>query len=191
MADAWVELIKMAQSLLAALIGGCLVLLGGWLADRRKNRAEDIARERRQRALLTGMFAVRNDIATRLTEWQDDGLLSRLEPLRTAQAYVHRMIDKTPGESEILMITVIEIGLKLDALLATLDRRSTDPSLKTSQGLAKLVSLQVDELAASLEQFDIITSQELMVLSDDDLAAFPGFSDREAVRDKPNNSPKA
>lgn len=191
MADAWVELIKMAQSLLAALIGGCLVLLGGWLSDRRKNRAEDIARERRQRALLTGMFAVRNHIATRLTEWQDDGLLSRLEPLRTAQAYVHRMIDKTPGESEILMITVIEIGLKLDALLATLDRRSTDPSLKTSEGLAKLVSLQVDELAASLEQFDIITSQELMVLSDDDLTAFPGFSDREAVRDKPNNSPKA
>lgn len=174
--NTWLEVIKIGQALVGTVLGGGLVLLGGWLADRRKNRAEDAARARQQRALLTGMFAVRNHIATRLTEWDADGLLSRLEPLRTAQAYVHRMIDKTPGESEILMITVIEIGLKLDALIATLDRRSTDPSLKSPQGLAQLITLQAEELTASLEQFDIITGQELIVLSDDDLAQFPGSS---------------
>ncbi|WEK40765.1 MAG: hypothetical protein P0Y50_03905 [Candidatus Brevundimonas colombiensis] len=172
----WLEAIKIGQALLGTVVGGGLVLLGGWLSDRRKSRTENAARARQQRALLTGMFAVRNHIATRLTEWEADGLLSRLEPLRTAQTYVHRMIDKTPGESEILMITVIEIGLKLDSLIATLDRRSTDPNSRSPKGLAQMITLQAEELTASLEQFDIISGQELIVLSDDDLAQFSGFS---------------
>jgi hypothetical protein len=170
----WLEIAKIAQGLLGTLLGGGLVLLGGWLSDRRKNRMDDDARERRQRTLLTGMYAVRNHIATRLNEWKEGGLLSQLELLRTSQAYVHRMIDKTPGESEVLMITVIEIGLKLDTLIATIDRRPTDPSLSTPLDLARLLTLQVDELLSSLEQFDVVTSEELTFLSDDDVGKFPG-----------------
>lgn len=168
----WLEIAKIIQGLLGTLIGGGLVLLGGWLSDRRKGRMEAEARELRQRALLTGMFAVRNHIATRLGEWQEDAPLSRLEPLRTAQAYVHRMIDKAPGESEALMITVIEIGLKLDALIATIDRRNTDPSLSTLEGQAALLTLQVNELLASLETFDVVVGEELILLSEDDVAKF-------------------
>lgn len=165
----WLEVIKIAQALAGTVLGGGLVLLGGWLSDRRKARLEDLARELRQRALLTGMFAIRNHIAARLIEWSSEGHLSRLEPLRTAQAYVHRLINKTPGESELLMITVIQVGLKLDTLIATLDRRFDDPSLKVQEQLARLLTLQADELSQSLDQFDIISGRELIILGSDDL----------------------
>jgi hypothetical protein len=182
------EWLKIAQGLLGTLVGGGLVLLGGWLADRRKNSTEELLRERREKALLTGMFAVRNFVMERLNEWEESGLLSRLEPLRTAQAYVHRLIDKAPGESESLMITVIEMGLKLDALIATIDRRFDDPGLKDPIALASMITRQVEEVAASIEQFDIFTSAELTMMTDEDLADFPGFKqaqERPAEVDKP------
>lgn len=177
------EWLKIAQGLLGTLVGGGLVLLGGWLADRRKNSAEELLRQRREKALLTGMFAVRNFVMERLNEWEEVGLLSRLEPLRTAQTYVHRLIDKAPGESESLMITVIEMGLKLDALISTIDRRFTDPGLKDPTALASTITSQVSEVAASLEQFDILTGAELTVLTDEDLAQFHGFSKAQPPRE--------
>jgi hypothetical protein len=167
------EWVKIALSLIGTLIGGGLVMLAGWVADRRKTAAETAARQRREKALLTGMFAVRNYIAERLNEWEEKGNLSLLEPLRTGQAYVHRLIDKAPGESESLMITVIEIGLKLDALIATLDRRFDDPGLKDPVALASVITGQVSEIAASIEQLDIVSGRGLTFLSDEDLAKFP------------------
>lgn len=171
------EWLKITQGLLGTLVGGGLVLLGGWLADRRKNRQEDFLRERREKALLTGMFAVRNYVIERINEWSESELPSQLEPLRTAQAYVHRLIDKAPGESESLMIAVIQIGLHLDALLATLDRASMISSQMDSAELAKLITQQVEEITASIEQFDIITGRELAIMTEEDLAKYPGFSE--------------
>jgi len=170
------EGLKIVQGLLGALVGGGLVILGGWLADRRKLRTEQLVRQQREKALLTGMFAVRNHIAQRLIEYGPEGRLSQLEGLRTAQSYVHRLIDKAPSESESLMIVVIEIGLTIDALIATMDRSHTDPGLKDTTTLAEVITREVKELAASLEQFDIVTGSQLTFLSEEDLAAFPSYA---------------
>jgi hypothetical protein len=175
--DWTLEWFRVAQGFLGTLTGGGLVLLGGWLADSRKNSAENLTRNLREKALLTGMFAVRNYVAERLNEWGEDGILSKLEPLRTAQVYVHRLIDKAPGESESLMITVIEIGLNLDALIATIDRRGTDPGLNTSLALAKMLTRQAAGLEASLNQFDIVAGRELFVLSEEEMMQFPGYAE--------------
>ena len=167
------EWLKIAQGLFGTLIGGALVLLGSWLSDRRKERTEKIAQEQRERALLTGMFAVRNHVMARLNEYEEDGgLLSQLQPLRTAQSYVHRLIDRAPSESESLMIAVIEMGLKLDALLATIDRKKTEPALADAMSFAKVLSVNVEELLQSLEQFDLVTMTQLQFLSEEDLARF-------------------
>jgi len=170
------EGLKIAQGFLGTLVGGGLVLFGGWLADRRKNSQENDLRERREKALLTGMFAVRNYVAERINEWSDSALLSHLEPLRTAQAYVHRLIDKAPGESESLMIVIIQIGLHVDALLATIDCRLSDPSLRDAAQLANVVGRQVADISASLEQFDMLCTSELTILNEEDLAEFSGFA---------------
>ncbi len=170
------EGLKIAQGLFGTLVGGGLVLFGGWLADKRRNKTDELLRQRRERALLTGMFAIRNYIAEQLNEWEADGLLSQLQPLRTAQSYVHRLIEKAPGESESLMIAVVDVGLRLDEVLALLDRRGSDPALSDTIAFAKLLSRQVVGLSESLEQLDLITAAELTFLSDSDLAEFDGVA---------------
>lgn len=174
------EWLKIAQGLFGTLVGGGLVLLGGWLADRRKQQNEYFERDQREKAIMTGMFAVRNHIVLKLNEYEVHGTISGLEPLRTAQSYVHRLIEKAPGESESLMITIIEIGLKIDTLIATMDRRLTDPSLKDPIALAAVVTREVDELNAALEQFDIISTGELPFMSEKELSQFSGYSEESA-----------
>jgi hypothetical protein len=161
----------MGQALAATIIGGALVLIGGWLSDRRKEKAENNLRHRREKALLTGVFAVRNHLITKLNEYETNGLLSLLEPLRTAQSYMNRLIEKAPGESESLMIVVIEIGLKLDTLLAAVDQARQAPLTEQTQYASK-ISMAVEELYHSLEQFDLVTATELTMLSEEDLRAF-------------------
>lgn len=160
--------------LLGALIGGGFALLGAWLADRRKLRNEEDAMQRRERALLTGMFAVRNHIATRLDEFETGGQLSTLSSLRTAQSYVHRLIDKAPGESEGLMISVIEIGLKLDAALATLSAPPLATLAKPDSDWWRRLKTELDELVGSLHQFDAMAGANLTFLDQADLARFAG-----------------
>ncbi len=178
------EWIKIAQGLLATLVGGGLVLLGGWLADRRKNAKDDDLREQRETALFTGMFAVRNFIMGRLNEWSDDKDVARLEPLRTAQAYVHRLIDRAPGESQSLIIAVIEIGLSIDVLVATLDRKPTVPYVPDVLRNSEL-DRQVMALIVAIEQFDMMSSSQLTIMSDEEMMQFPGYA--EAMADEPRD----
>ncbi len=166
------NILPVAGPLLGALIGGSFALLGTWLSDRRKLQNEHEAMRRRERALLTGMFAVRNHIGTRLQEYDADGLLSRLKPLRTAQAYVHRLIDKAPGESEGLMIAVIELGLKLDALLVTIEAPPLAVLAKPDSDWIIRLRTELDELMASLEQLDVFTGSSLDFIDGETLAGF-------------------
>lgn len=124
----------------------------------------------RERALLTGMFAVRNHIATRLEEYAEDGFLSRLKSLRTPQVYVHRLIDKAPGESESLMIAVMELGLKLDSLLAHVDQAPPAVAMKVGLPWHNDLGVHITELLASLEQFDAMSLGHLDFVTEEDLA---------------------
>ncbi|NQE63581.1 hypothetical protein E1H18_3837 [Caulobacter sp. RHG1] len=160
--------------LLGALVGGGFALLGAWLADRRKQRNDEAGMQRRERALLTGMFAVRNHIATRLDEFEAGGQLSTLSSLRTAQSYVHRLIDKAPGESEGLMISVIEIGLKLDAALATISAPPLATLAKSDGDWWRRLKIELDELVGSLHQFDATAGASLTFLDEADLARLSG-----------------
>jgi hypothetical protein len=165
------EILKQLGTLAAALVGGGIALIGGWLVDRRKLAMERMAVRQRERALLTGMFAVRNHIALRLNEYAAEGLESGLQPLRTALTYAERLMEKTPPDGEAPMIAMLEIGLKLDALLSTLDRRKTDPGLQDPVKYARVISRCVDELSSSLEQFDVIVAGDLATLDQSDIDA--------------------
>lgn len=165
------HLLSFAGPLLGVLIGGSFALLGTWLSDRRKVQNERDAMRRRERALLTGMFAVRNHIAARLQEYGADGVLFRLKALRTAQVYVHRLMEKAPGESEGLMIAIIDIGLKLDAVMATLETLPENDHPDVD--LLSQLRVQIGELLASLDQFDLFTGSNLEFIDEETLAKFP------------------
>lgn len=171
------ELLKIGQGLAGTVIGGGLVLFGGWLADRRRDRKDHELQRRREEALLTGMFAVRNFIALRLNEWEEQGHLSDLNPLRTAQDYVRRMIEKAPAESETLMIAVVDVGLRLDALIAATGEYGSGKryNLSNQELFARHIGQRVAELVQALEQFDLISGKALPMLTDADLAEFVSF----------------
>jgi hypothetical protein len=171
------ELLKIGQGLLGTLVGGGLVLLGSWLTDRRRTKNDDELRYRREQALLTGMFAVRNFIVLRLNEWEDKGNLEALNPLRTAQAYVQRIIEKAPNESENLMIAVVDIGLRLDALIAATEEfgEGRQYSFVNLTQFAVYLESRAAELEQSLEQFDLISGRVLPLLSETELAEFVQF----------------
>lgn len=77
------EWLKIAQGPFGTLVGVGLVLPGGWLTDRRRERKEKDLRSAREKALFTGMFAVRNFILGRINDWSHSKDVVRLEPLRT------------------------------------------------------------------------------------------------------------
>ncbi len=169
-----VVVIGAVQSLVGALIGGGMVLLGGRLTDRRKDASEHRERVQRARALMAGLFAVRNHIASCLVHYEANrGLLSGLRPLRTAAVYIERLIEKTPPESEALMVAIIDMGLKLDSVLDTMDRRETDPSLKDPINFARVMTREIDDLKGALEQFDIVALPSKVELIGEEVSGLP------------------
>ena len=178
------EIIKAVPSLFAALIGGGLALLGGYLVDQRKARVEEATRDRQQRTLLTGMFAVRNHVTGALNAWHDTGLSSELDDLKTSQAYVHRLIDKSSIDSESLMIAIVEVGLHLDTLLQTVEASRETPPLPGDTAFARRVTRHVEALLVSLTQYDLLAASTLSMVTAEDLARW-GYIDPD---DKQPNS---
>jgi hypothetical protein len=101
-------------------------------------------------------------------------LVSALEPLRSAHRYVDKIIDKTPPQGEALLMAVIELGLKIDAVLSVVDRRPMDPALKDQLSFARAVTDAINELLASLEQFDVVAQSSLAFLGNEDLERIAG-----------------
>ena len=56
----------------------------------------------------------------------------------------------------------------------------TDPSLKNPIALATAVACKEDKLNAALEQFDIISTGELLFMSEEELSQFSGYSEESA-----------
>lgn len=170
-----VEIFRFASGLIGAIVGGGLVILGGWLADRRKERLDGDARDREEQALFTGMFAVSNFISEQLNDVDEHGRVSGLLQLRTAQTYVHRLIDRAPGESDRLMVTIIDIGLRIDALMATVDRFLGASTKTNGEEIAAVLDRDISGLAKALETFDIMVTGVLSFTTEDELRQFPGY----------------
>lgn len=160
------DFLRVATPLVAALLGG---VLGGWLSDRRKSGAEKRARKERERALLTGMYAVRNHIGLRLQSFRLMRRTSELNGLRSALKYADQIVGRMPTESEGIMMAFVELVLKLDAVVARLEVSVSAPDLSFPAHLSHL-DAELDELIAGTEQFDIVARSSLSFLSEDDLA---------------------
>jgi hypothetical protein len=182
--DNWsVEIFRFASGLIGAMVGGGLVILGGWLADRRKEQLDDNARDREEHTLFTGMFAVSNFISERLNDVDENGRVSSLLQLRTAQAYVHRLIDRAPSESDRVMVVIIDIGLRIDALIATVDRFLEASSKASREEIAADLDFDISGLTKALDTFDTIATGVLPFVTEEELGQFLGYDIEEASSD--------
>lgn len=164
-------------SVFTAALGGALVILGGWIADRRKAKREEQENISHEKAVLAGAYVVTNFINTRLNDWQNmvqhsEALTSELLRLRTAQNYVSKLIERSPPGSDRLMVTLLDVGLRLDALM---DVASEPPRRKRASDhviFANMIGQYVAELCASLETLEVIVTGRLLFVTEEELSEF-------------------
>lgn len=180
-----VELFRFAAGLVGAIVGGGLVIIGGWLADRRKERLEDAVREREEHALFTGMFAVSNFIKECLNDLKENNRVSSVDQLRTAQNYVHRLIDRAPNESDRVMVVIIDIGLRIDALVSIVDRFLDCTNKTNREEIASDLDHAMSRLFNALDTFDIVATGVLPIMTEEELGKFPEY---EATAESSGNS---
>ena len=120
-----ISIIPILGSLLAAAVGGGLVILSNFISDVRRQRKEDKDKMDREEPLLVGLDTIRDFIGIRLLEWrEDEANLYPLFSLNSARKYLEKLIEKASIDSAIILANATAIGLKLDAVLEIVEGAS-------------------------------------------------------------------
>lgn len=164
----WLDLLSQAA---LVIIGGLLVLVTNAIAERRRRIAETEAAAEKlrqhERAIFTAIFSIRNFLAEHLGSEGDEGLSQPdFRALASAQQHLHRLIEKSQPDSQILLMIVFEISLRLDDLLNVAARTFADEATPTERLLKKQ-----DALVEAIGQFDLVASSSLEFLTDEDVEA--------------------
>ncbi|MEQ8694492.1 MAG: hypothetical protein RIC85_04090 [Gammaproteobacteria bacterium] len=158
----------------AVIIGGVLVIVSNEFAERRRriSRREELAEH--EQAIYTAIHAVRNFIAEAFDDGEDSDVIENpssvdWNALKSAQAHLHRLIDKSQPVSQSLLHIVFDLSLRLDDLVSHLesDYDEEEDSIFL-QGLAK----KANAVLSTLETFELISAHSLTFLTEDDLQAF-------------------
>jgi hypothetical protein len=147
----------------ATVVGGLLVMAANHLSNRERRSHERFEALQRERALYTGMFAIRNFISERLNEYNEGQDIEALMPLESALSYINKLVDKTPIDGEALMITVIDVALKLDVVVTGV-RRARDLLIDRSQ-----LHRGINDLIGALDHYDTVAGASLAYVSEEEL----------------------
>ncbi len=170
----------MSPELLAAVIGGSFALGGivigagltslqSYLTYRRQKADELIASQERERAIFHGAFAVCNFLAERLNDWDESRNIYALARAVVAQPYLARLIEKSPQESERLMVSLVDLGIRLDAMLfASGFSIGAEPDRPSDADLTEVVA-SVEELGRAVEIVQLLLDGELPMMSEEEL----------------------
>lgn len=137
------------------------MILANWLTERRKERRGAEEREDRNAALMTAVFVVRNFIVEALNQESNPAIPSgrRLGGLKSAQRNLDAIIEKSPPEVQYIMSTIFGMSLRLGDLITAMERSVDHLEIE----------LRIELLYRALEDFDIVSGQDLEILSADDL----------------------
>lgn len=165
-----VALIAGAFGVGGAIIGAGLTILSNYLEDKRKNRLIKAEARENEQAILHGAFAVTNFINERLNDWDSRGDFSSLLRLSIVQTYVSRLIDRSPPNSERLMIALVDLGIRLEALMFLSGLHLGGG--EQPEGLVNTdVHDAIEELAAASEVVGLILGVELPIIDEADLTS--------------------
>ena len=99
------------------LLGSLLTILNSTLDHRRREKADKEKASAEEYALLHGAFALTNFINTRINEFESTKNVFSLMLLNVAQSYMSALVAKVPKDSSRLMVALVGLGLRLDAVL--------------------------------------------------------------------------
>ena len=185
----------MQPELLIALVGGAfavggvvlgalLTYLGSYFEHRRKTKAELEEAHNRELAVLHGAFAVTNFINSVLNEWDQGRNVYSLARLVVAQPYIATLIERSPPDSDRLMVSLIDVGLRLEALMFV-SGFAVGSDIEVSPDSLPAIERSVEELSTAVELVEIIVTGELPMMTDEELAQFPSLG--EASEERPSS----
>jgi hypothetical protein len=151
-----------------ALVGSLLTILNSTLEHRRREKSESTKASNEEYALLHGAFALTNFINARINEFEETRNVYSLARLNVAQSYMNALVGKTPSDNNRLMVTLVGLGLRLDAVLFVLGAIIGVGNDSEEFPLTELEA-SLDELCAELEQLELILSLELPISSIEEL----------------------
>ena len=167
-------------SIVGAAIGAGFTVLGSYLEHRRVEKKELQSAADRERAVFHGAFAVCNFIAAKLNEWDRNKNVPALARLSVAQPYLAKLIDRSPPDSERLMVSLVDLGLRLEALMFSTGVAVGGENFNLSE-----LEREIEELGTAVEVVQIILTGELPMMDDEELASFPGFEEIQDEEEAP------
>lgn len=154
-------------------VGVVVWLLGqvsSYIDYRRKRTDERGAFDERSRAVLHGSFAICNFLAGKLNEWDESKNVADLARITVAQTYISRLIDRSPHENEVLSVSLIDLGLRLEGLLFVVGRALGEETHETV-GVIDTVDAAAAELGGAVELLQLLLDPDPAMISEEDLAA--------------------
>lgn len=152
--------VGLLSTLFATVVGGVLVILTNYISERRIQRREEQALSDRNAALMTALFVIRNFILEALNNSDEDMSLSQsVSGLKAAQINLNSVIEKSPPEVQYVMATCFGISLRLADLITAVEHELGD--IETAR--------RHDLLLDALAEFDVFASQDLTILSSDEI----------------------
>lgn len=169
----------MTDSAIASLINGGFLIVGALIAfaasfanshfdHKRKQAQQKDDLSDREYATLHGAFAVTNFIKTRLNDFENSRNVYSLARLSVAQTYVGQLIERTPAASNRLMVSLMGLGLSLEASLFILGAHlgeGDDPNDFPHEELIAALS----ELDGALEIVELLLHSALPISSIEEL----------------------
>ncbi|MXP09070.1 hypothetical protein [Pseudoblastomonas halimionae] len=157
----------------AAIGGGVLTWLLGQVSNltdyRRKKNDERDATAERSRAVLHGSFSVCNFLAEKLNDWDESKNVADLARLTVAQPYIARLIDRSPQENEILSVSLIDLGLRLESLLFVIGRVVGEQEEFPASQIGA-VDDAAGELGSAVELVQLLLNPDPAMISEEELA---------------------
>lgn len=172
-------------AVIGIVVGAGLTYLGSYFEHRRRKADEiDVVIET-ERAIFHGAFALTNFLNARLNDWDTSNDILSLTPLSVAQPYAAKLIERSPANSDRLMVSLVGLGLSLEALLFVVGQHigNDDTNVLSSS----LIDRNIEELAQAIETVEIIVTGELPFMTDEELERFPQLeTDDTKLRDIKN-----
>ncbi|WP_209348088.1 hypothetical protein [Pontixanthobacter sp. CEM42] len=147
-------------AILGIIIGAALSQFNSYLEHKRTIEREFLQGQERERAVFHGAYALCNFINEKLNEWDSSKNVFALERLSVVQPYLGTLIDRSPRDSDRLMVSLFDLGIRLESLLFAAGFAAGSVEDLSSAEL-ETVQRYSDDLARAAELVQILVTGEL------------------------------
>ncbi len=161
-----IALIAGAFGLGGVTAGALLAHLSAFLLHKRQRQDKSEAAADVERAIFHGAFAVCNYIAEKLNAWDTNNNVFGLSKLQLVQPYISSLIDRSPEDSERIMISLVDVGLRLEGLMFAVGFAMEASSLQSEKAIEE-VDQAVEELSRAVELTQLLLGSELQIIDID------------------------